>query len=202
MRILDIIMEATTDNVTVFYGGRFQPMHKGHYALYSKLVNKFGKDNVFIASTFSKEAQTQHAAGNFSKNPFTFDEKKSIMAKMFNIPASNIVQTNPYRPDVTLTGRSPDKTAVVLVFSEKDAGRLKSGGYLAPLPDSTRGLQTVSDERAYYLAMPIEQGGMSATDFRETMTGDDEDKKKQSFQEFFGKYDDHIFKFIEDRLNG
>ena len=142
MRISDILMEATTDNVTVFYGGRFQPMHKGHYSLYKQLTAKFGSSNVFIATTFGKNQQEMHAAGNYSTDPFTFEEKAEIAYTMFDIPSGHIVNTLPYTPDVTLVGRNPETTAVVLVFSEKDAGRLKAGGALAPLPDDTNNLGT------------------------------------------------------------
>ena len=45
------------------------------------------------------------------------------------------------------------------------------------------------------------QGGMSASDFRATMASqEDEDSKKQAFTKFFGKYNEQIFKFIEERL--
>ena len=57
MRYYDILKEGTTDQITVFYGGRFQPMHKGHYSLYLKLVREYGADNVFIATTFGKKQQ-------------------------------------------------------------------------------------------------------------------------------------------------
>ena len=36
--------------VVVVYGGRFQPMHKGHYGTYQHLVKKIGKNNVFISA--------------------------------------------------------------------------------------------------------------------------------------------------------
>jgi len=201
MRITDIITESTAQQITVFYGGRFQPMHSGHYALYSKLVKTFGADNVFIATTFGKKQQAMHLAGDVSSDPFTFEEKAAIMSKMFGIPANHVVNTQPYRPDVSLVGRDKNNTATVLVFSEKDAGRLKPGGVLAPMPDDMNNLQTESESRVYYIAMPIEQGGMSASDFRSAMSADVEfEEKKQSFTKFFGKFDQEIFDFIEGRL--
>jgi hypothetical protein len=201
MRISDIITESIARQVTVFYGGRFQPMHAGHFTLYKKLVNKFGADNVFIATTFGKKQQAMHAAGNHSTDPFTFEEKVSIMSKMFGVPANHIVNTQPYRPDVSLVGRDKSNTATVLVFSEKDAGRLKPGGVLAPMPDDMNNLQTEDENRVYYITMPIEQGGMSASDFREVMRSEAEfEEKKQTFSKFFGKFDQEIFDFIEGRL--
>ena len=189
MRISDIITESIANQITVFYGGRFQPMHSGHFALYKKLVNKFGADNVFIATTFGKKQQSMHGADDYSTDPFTFEEKASIMSKMFGVP------------DVSLVGRDKSNTATVLVFSEKDAGRLKPGGVLAPMPDDMNNLQTEDENRVYYITMPIENGGMSASDFRAVMSSDAEfEEKKKTFTEFFGKFDQPIFDFIEDRL--
>jgi len=44
-------LKLTKNNVVVVYPGRFQPFHKGHYHSYSQLVSKFGKNNVYIATS-------------------------------------------------------------------------------------------------------------------------------------------------------
>jgi|15BtaG_2_1085339.scaffolds.fasta_scaffold01934_7 hypothetical protein len=209
MRINDIILEALTEaqakNVTVVYGGRFQPMHQGHYLLYSKLVKQFGQENVFIATTFSKEAEKEHRAGNFSKNPFTFDEKAGIIKKMFGI--TNVVQTSPYRPDLSKMGRNSDDSAVVLVFSAKDAGRLKSSPTIHPLPKDLSAMESYTENgdinRAYLLEMPIEKGGMSATDFRNDMANPELaiEEKQKTFVNFFGKFDQEVFDIIVERVS-
>lgn len=201
MRISEILTEAIAKQITVFYGGRFQPMHQGHFALYRRLTAKFGADNVFIATTFGQKQQSLHAAGDYSTDPFTFEEKASIMHQMFGIPTSNIVNTQPYKPDLSLVGRDPATTATVLAFSEKDAGRLKSGGVLAPLPDDINNLQTTDENRVYFDTLPAEQGGMSATDFRKVMASNvPEQEKAQEFVKFFGKFNQDVFDFIQQRL--
>ena len=49
--------------------------------------------------------------------------------------------------------------------------------------------------------MPVNEGGMSATDFRQTMASEKpEAEKKKVFTQFFGKMNDRVFKFIEQRL--
>lgn len=203
MRYNDLISEDKTKNVTVVYGGRFQPMHSGHFALYNKLANQFGKENVFIATMFGKKQQAAHGAGNYSEDPFTFEEKAKIIQKMFGI--SNVVNTSPYQPDLSAMGRDPAKTAVIMAFSAKDAGRLKTGGVLHTLPSDTSSLETYHENgsvnRAYILEMPIEQGGMSATDFRATMASNKSPEDKQKvFTKFFGKFDQQVFDFIEGRV--
>ena len=187
--------EDIASDIAVFYGGRFQPMHKGHHKVYMDLVEQFGSSNVFIATTVSKTATAD-------RDPFSFDEKKKIMNQMFGIPEKQVVQTQPYRPDVSLTGKNPANTAVVLVFSAKDAGRLKRGGFLR---DYESGAEMVpSDQGAYILEVGIQEGGMSATDFRTVMKNDslDDNQKMMKFREFFGTINADVFDFVKGKLNG
>jgi hypothetical protein len=194
MRYTHLTEDIATD-IAVFYGGRFQPMHKGHHKVYMDLVEQFGSSNVFIATTIAKNATPE-------KDPFSYEEKTGIMTEMFNIPADQIVKTSPYRPDVSLTGKDPNNTAIVLVFSAKDAGRLKGGNYLR---DYTPGAEMVpSDQAGYILEVPIQEGGMSATDFRKAMKNQslNDNQKMMKFREFFGSINENVFNFIKDKLNG
>jgi len=187
-------------NVVVFFGGRFQPMHQGHRDVYKHLVGKFGADNVFIATTFSQKATKAHAAGNYSDDPFTFDEKKSIMSTMFGIPADKIVNSNPYRSEPSTVGRDNNTTGIVLVFGAKDAGRLGGSANVQKLPDDISQIKPQS-EMIYFYEAPLMQGGMSASDFRATMASNVSTEEKQKmFTKFFGKFDEKIFRFIEERL--
>jgi hypothetical protein len=194
MRYTHLTEDIATD-IAVFYGGRFQPMHKGHHKVYMDLVEQFGSSNVFIATIIAKNATPE-------KDPFSYEEKTGLMTEMFNIPANQIVKTSPYRPDVSLTGKDPNNTAIVLVFSAKDAGRLKGGNYLR---DYTPGAEMVpSDQAGYILEVPIQEGGMSATDFRKAMKNQslNDNQKMMKFREFFGSINENVFNFIKDKLNG
>jgi len=213
--LIEHVLKEGVENIAVFYGGRFQPMHQGHHDVYKHLVQKFGADNVFIATMVSAKVQglitkvdaggklTDIQRGELSKNPFTFDEKASIMNKMFNIPGDKIINTNPYRPDMAAAGRDANTTAQILVYGEKDASRLATGGegFLHELPKDMNELIPTAQERGYVYVAPLMQGGMSASDFRATMSSEgDEEAKKQAFTKFFGKYNEQIFKFIQERL--
>jgi hypothetical protein len=200
--LIEHILKEGVNNIAVFYGGRFQPMHQGHSDVYKHLCSKFGADNVFIATTFSQKAKKAHASEDFSSDPFTFSEKASIMNKMFNIPGDKIINTNPYRPDLAAIGADPATTATILVYGAKDADRLATGtGFLHKLPDDMDELVPTSNDRGYVYVAPLMQGGMSASDFRTDMAGPEEDQtKQQSFSKFFGKFDQGIFDFIKGRL--
>ena len=189
------LVEAQATDIAVFYGGRFQPMHSGHFQVYMDLVNKFGSDNVFIATTIAKNATPE-------KDPFSFEEKTGIMKQMFNIPADKILRTSPYQPDIAATGKDPNNTAVLLVFSEKDAGRLKTGGYLRMYKDGEKLVS--SDEAGYIYTVPVKDDGRSATTFRNTMRMDgvSENDKQEAFTDFFGTFNPKVYNFVKDKLNG
>ncbi len=193
MRYTDLLMEAATTDIAVFYGGRFQPMHSGHHQVYMDLVRKFGADNVFISTMVGKNAEPE-------RDPFTFDEKAGLMTKMFGIPANHIIQTHPYNVDMSKAGRDPKKTALVLVYGEKDANRLKMG-YLQWWKDGEP--LVTSDEAGYVYTVPIKDAGRSASDFRAVMRSDADDQEKIAvFTDFFGKFDAQVFDFIKEKLKG
>ena len=194
MRYAQLTEDVATD-IAVFYGGRFQPMHKGHHKVYMGLVEQFGSSNVFIATTIAKNATPE-------KDPFSYEEKTGIMTEMFGIPSDQIMRTSPYRPDISMTGKDPNKTALILVFSAKDAGRLKGGNYLREYKPGED--MVPSDQAGYILEVPIQEGGMSATDFRTAMKSEqlNDNQKRMKFREFFGSINEKVFDFIKDKLNG
>ena len=77
MNIPELLSEDHTQKVVVFYGGRFQPMQKGHYKVYKFLADKFGTDNIFIATMFGKKQQAMHDENNYSSTttPTMYDTK-------------------------------------------------------------------------------------------------------------------------------
>ena len=197
-------------DVVVFYGGRFQPMHKGHFELYKSLVKQFGKDNVYLATKLSKEAEKLHTKGNFAKDPLTFDEKVKVMTEMFGLSKDHIVNSDPYRPDLSLIGRDPKTTSVVLAFSEKDAGRLTPGKVMQPYPKNDseleplwQGTEEEPKTRMYYITMPVNFEGMSASDFRAIIIKGDDKETKKAFSEFFGSESSKhptILKLLQKKL--
>lgn len=200
------LFELESKKVTVFYGGRFQPMHKGHYQVYLMLAKKFGADNVFIATTFGKKQQLAHSKKDYTTDPFTFPEKQRIINEMFGIPRDHIVNTQPYQPDQKIIGRNPEEYSLVLAFSEKDTGRLKPGNVFQYYNEQGNLVPNIQNDKitAYILEVPTQQGAMSATDFRNTISSDQIklQQKQKTFEKFFGKFNPEIFSFINGRLNG
>ena len=183
----------SVDNKVVVYAGRFQPFHKGHYATYSHLVKKFGKNNVYIG--------TSNKTDN-NKSPFNFKEKVMIITKMFGIPSSRIIEVkNPYVPTEVLKKFDKDTTAFITVVGKKDAGRLGSRGkFFTPYKDNLdfEGYE----DRGYVYIAPNQSNPISGTEVRNGLkSGSDEDKKNFFSKRAYPKFDKKIFDFITNTLN-
>ena len=175
--------------VVVVYAGRFQPFHKGHYATYQKLVSKFGVNSVYIGTSNDTSGP---------KSPFNFNEKKTIMNKMFGIPSNKIVQVkNPYAPKEVLSGMDGKTTAYVAAVGEKDASRL-AGKYFKPYKGKTGyGYDTIG----YVYPVPAEDNAISGTDVRNWLSKGDNKDKQKGFTKAYPTFDKDIFNMITSKLN-
>ena len=196
MRILELF-EAIAKTPVVFYGGRFQPMHKGHYGVYKHLSEMFGVNNVFIATMFGKKQQQAHTAGDYTTDPFTFPEKADIISTMYKIPKDHIVETMPYRPDLTKVGRDPATNYVVLALGDKEVDRLKVGNVIHEcdknvLPEPSVDPET-GQERAYKYIVPSQASGINASSFRTNIINEkDKIRMKEHFDEYFGRIQNNL----------
>ena len=173
----------------VVYAGRFQPFHKGHYAAYKKLVDKFGRDSVYIGTS-----NDTHDA----KSPFNFDEKKKIATTMFGIPDNHFIQIrNPYKPVEILSHFDGKTTQYIAAVGEKDATRLQ-GKYFKPYQGKAG---YGYEEIGYVYPVPAEQNPISGTDVRNGLgTGQLRDRVK-FFLKAYPKVDKEIFKLITNKIS-
>ncbi len=109
--------EAAGPQVVVLYPGRFQPFHLGHRDVFESLQAKYGRDNVFIATSNKVE---------LPKSPFNFTEKVAFM-NAAGVPADRILEVkSPY----TLPSQfDPSNTIFIVAVGEPDADRLRPGSY-------------------------------------------------------------------------
>ena len=177
------------------YAGRFQPFHKGHHTAYEALVKRFGKENVYIA-TSAKQGE--------EKNPFTFEQKKHIMTGMFDIPSENIVRTvSPYRPVEVLEKFDPSTTTFITAFSDKDSDRIgKLGGkYFKPYKMGEDNGFKPFREQGYFVTVPTFELGdrpASGTRIRDMLgnPGVSTENKIKFFKQIYGKFDRQMFKLM------
>jgi hypothetical protein len=188
MNSLNEVDKAMVKKTIVVYAGRFQPFHKGHYAAYSKLVSKFGSDNVYIGTSNDQSG---------AKSPFNFKEKKEIATKMFGVPSSKFVQIkNPYKPIEILKKFDGQTTQYVAAVGDKDATRLQGNYFKAYKDKAGYGY----DEIGYVYPVPAESNPISGTDVRNGLGSGDNEKAKKFFLKAYPKFDKDIFKLITGKL--
>jgi cytidyltransferase-like protein len=179
-------------NTVAIFTGRFQPFHAGHYSIYEGLVNKFGKENVFIASSNAQDP---------IKSPFPFKDKKEIMTTMFGIPKNRVVQVkNPYSP-VEILDKFPKDTKYVTAVSQKDAERLsKGGGYFKNFDQVSPKKRKGYEDEGYYIVAPemqlkVNGKNISGTQLRATFGSDmlSIPEKKEIFKQVYPKFDKDVF---------
>ena len=186
--LVDGILLEAVEKTIVVYSGRFQPFHKGHFATYQNLISKFGKDNVYIATSNKTDNQ---------KSPFNFKEKKLIMQKMFGIPSNKIVEVrNPYAPMEVLANYPEETTGFITVIGEKDEMRL-GGKYFTPYKGK---VEKGYRDAGYVYVAPSTASPISGTDVRNWLKAGDETSKK-NFLKAYPKFDESVFKLITLKLS-
>ena len=199
-----IIVEQTEANkeTIAIYPGRFQPMGRHHFQTYQKLVQQFGLENTFVATS----------AAQGPKSPLNFKEKKIIM-RAHGIPESQIVKTrSPYQPTEITNMFDPASTSVVFAVGKKDMkdhprfanldGITKKGTpayYKTYRPD---GEIHSLDKHGYMMTAPHVEidipgyGEMSGTTLRKalkTVTPED-------FEKIMGFYDQEVYNLLQGTL--
>lgn len=188
--------------VVAVLSGRYHPFHRGHKASYDYLVNQYGKEGVFIAST-----NTQAPVSS----PFPFEDKKKMMMAL-GVPANRIIQVkSPYQP-VELTDRlDKSKTAIVFAVSEKDTNRFSfkakkdgSPAYLQPMRSDVV-LGPMSDH-GYVEVVPtvmFKVGGKdikSASEIRTMYLEADDAMRETIITDLYGDFKPEMKKLFDHRL--
>lgn len=101
----------------VIYSGRFQPFGKHHCQSYKHLCEKFGTDNVFIATTNKTD----------ELSPLNFNEKTKIINKYGIRNVYCVKDTYKCREITQLF--DPKNTAVIFALGKKDINRLNTQKY-------------------------------------------------------------------------
>lgn len=204
------ITELAEPQLLVIYPGRFQPFHKGHYAVYEYLTGKFGRNNVYIATSNKVDGD---------RSPFTFAEKAYFM-QLTGVPADRIVQaTQPYQIQNVLqsghiTVANPANTVAIFAVSEKDMAEdprfsfatKKDGSapYFQPLRDIR---QTESmDKHGYIMTVPtfdftvLGQPMQSGTELRKLYANSDEKQRQQIIADLFGRYTSEAEQILNNKI--
>lgn len=197
MKILPLLEERKL--LAVVYGGRFQPFHRGHYAVYKELCKAFGVGAVWIAT--SNKTNFNPAEGDIS--PFTFEERVEIMTQLFGISPDKIIKCkNPAFVPKEVLELYKAPVVCVMVAGDKDVDRYSKsksfklypleGDKPVPFSSVTAQLQSTSADPAqfYYYVSHAQDGAQSGTKIRDALkaAGDDVSKQHAVFKRFYGKH--------------
>lgn len=181
-------------NLVVIYGGRFQPFHLGHKAVYEYLVKNYGRDAVWITTSNKQE---------LPKSPFSFADKAYFM-QMQGIPMDRVAETTqPYRAPELIQQFDPANTVLLIALSEKDMAedpRFKTGykkdgnpTYFQPMPKDLSQAASLN-QHGYLVVVPtvtfkvLGQPMRSATEVRAQYAQADQATRKKIIADLFGKY--------------
>jgi len=179
-------------DTVVIYPGRFHPFHKGHKSVYDALVKRFGKNRVYIATSNKVDPP---------KSPFTFDEKRAMMA-LTGVDPSRVVQVkNPYQATEITDNYDPQNTIALFAVSDKDMAEdprfsfkpRKDGqpSYYQPASKDMQGF----DKHGYIVTVPTLQFNVlgkpmrSASEFRANFARADNETQRAMITDLFGQYD-------------
>jgi len=195
----NLLNEGKIRKIIGIYPGRFQPAGVHHYKTYKWLDGKF--DKAYVATSNKTDS---------SKSPLNFKEKKMIWTKH---KVKNVVQVkNPYVCEEILKKYDPNTTAVIYIFGEKDAGRLKttkadgSPAYYQSYVKNKGKLKPYA-EHGYFIVAPhvsikVLGGEVSGTRIRDLLGSPkySDEQRKQAFKELFGWYDEKIYDYLTKKF--
>ena len=174
-------------NYLVIYPGRFHPFHLGHKASYDYLVNKYGADAVYIA-TSDKQAPVT--------SPFSYSDKVEMMTKL-GVPASHIVKAD---------------TVLIFAVSAKDAERFNfkpkkdgSPSYIQSLSGAGKKLKPMT-KAAYIDITPTVnfkvrgKDANSATVVRQLFIDGNDQDRDQIITDLYGAADTGLRDMFKQRL--
>jgi hypothetical protein len=181
------------------YPGRFHVFHRGHQAVYDHLVNQYGQENVYIASSTKQ---------NDTDSPFTFSDKVAMMTKM-GVPPGRIIQvTNPYKIDemIKILGLDPNTDHLVYALGAKDAKRFdyKPDSALQLL-SQTKHMKPVG-KHAYVEEVPtatfnvLGQPVSSASAIRKLYLDGNDNDRNQIIADLYGTPDPELKAIFDQRL--
>lgn len=183
------------------------PWHRGHKASYDYLVNKFGANAVFIATSDVQSPVT---------NPFSFDDKEKMMTKT-GVPASKIARVkNPYQAqEITQDIPDPENTVLVFALSEKDMGenpRFKFGikkngepSYMQPYPQDGKNLQPLTKHAYVFITPTVNfkvrgKNANSASEIRKMYMDGNEQDRENIINDLYGDVDPTLKQIFDQKL--
>ena len=190
-------------DTVVIYPGRFHPFHKGHKSVYDTLVKRFGANNVFIATSNKIDPP---------KSPFSFSEKRDMMA-LTGVDPSRVIQVkNPYQATEITDKYDPQNTIALFAVSDKDMAedprfsfKPRKDGQPSYYQPASKDMQSL-DTHGYIVTVPTLQFNVlgkpmsSASEFRANFARANDDTQRAMITDLFGRYDPKIHNTMKEKI--
>ena len=218
------LTELAEPQIVVIYPGRFQPFHKGHAMVFSRLIAKFGRNNVFVATSDKRNEKNDDSFDE--RYPFTFAEKAYFM-QLAGVPDDRIVQaSNPFQVKSVMASdripvSNPENTIIIFAVSEKDmiddptsgqkpyfSFKPKKDGsesYYQPIPKNIAETENMN-LHGYIMTVPVFEFNVlgnpftSSTEVRDLYRNSDTKTRQQIITDLFGKYTAEAEQIMTDKL--
>lgn len=218
------LTELAEPQIVVIYPGRFQPFHKGHAMVFSRLIAKFGRNNVYVATSDKRNEKNDDSFDE--RYPFTFAEKAYFM-QLAGVPEDRIVQaSNPFQVKSVMASdripvSNPENTVIIFAVSEKDmvddpktgqkpyfSFKPKKDGsesYYQPIPKNIAETENMN-EHGYIMTVPVFEFTVlgkpftSSTEVRDLYRNSDEKTRQMIIADLFGKYTTEAEQIMADKL--
>lgn len=182
------------------YPGRFHVFHRGHQAVYDHLVQQYGPENVYIATSRKQDPK--------NNSPFSYEDKIQMMTRM-GVPPSRIIDVvNPYKiKEISeKLGLDTQQDRLVYALGAKDAERFKYGPDTPlQLLSQTQKMSPVS-KHAYVEVVPtatfnvMGQPVSSASEIRKMYTAGNDNTRNQIIADLYGEPDPELRDTFDQRL--
>jgi len=189
----------------VLYPGRFQPMGRHHAAVFQKLQENYGHNNVFIVTSGKVDAP---------KSPLNFEEKKKIIMKHGILESQILKFSNLYGAEELRKHFNPAGTIVEYAVGQKDMntnprfsnldGVCSDGTptYFRSLDENRENLKTFDDHGyimvAPHISISLSSGKeMSGSSLREAMA----DLTPGGFESAMGWFDKDIYEMLKGKIS-
>lgn len=169
----------------VIYSGGFHPFGLHHYNSYLHLCEKFGKSNVFVATSDYVTEQ----------RPLNFEQKK-MFAKQYGVELFKV--KSPYKCTEITEFYNPSDTQLIIAVGNKDSDRI-TGKYYKPFSE---GITESLNNHGFVYNIPhvsIKKLGkeLSGTTIREMLSN----STPQQFKEVMGWYNLECHKIAQDKFS-
>ena len=190
-------------DTVVIYPGRFHPFHKGHKSVYDTLVKRFGKNRVFIATSDKVDPP---------KSPFTFEEKRAMIA-LTGVDPSRVIKTkSPYQATEITDNYDPQNTIALFAVSDKDMAedprfsfKPKKDGSASYYQPAQKDMESL-DKHGYIITVPtlsfnvLGKPMRSASEFRANFAKADTETQKKMITDLFGKYNPNVDRIMSAKI--